>query len=80
MLSAMTWRHCSAARLVSYRVRTHFMRTSHSIDLLDTVAGLGQWTVQGLLELARKGTLNDQFPELKPLTIREMLDQCWKGK
>lgn len=56
------------------------MRTSHSIDLLDTVAVLGQWTVQGLLELARKGTLNDQFPELKPLTIREMLDQCWKGK
>lgn len=49
-------------------------------ELLDTVAGLGQWRVQGLLELARKGTLNDQFPGLKPLTIREILDQCWKGK
>ncbi|KAF9636465.1 NmrA-like family protein [Lasiodiplodia theobromae] len=49
-------------------------------ELQETMSAFGQWTVKGFMALDREGALNDKFPEVKPLKIREMLDQCWKGK
>ncbi|KAF4539271.1 Phenylcoumaran benzylic ether reductase PCBER like atypical a SDR [Lasiodiplodia theobromae] len=49
-------------------------------ELQETMSAFGQWTVQGFMALDREGALNDKFPEVKTLKIREMLDQCWKGK
>ncbi|ETS78372.1 hypothetical protein PFICI_10434 [Pestalotiopsis fici W106-1] len=37
-----------------------------------------QWTVAGLAHIQREGSLNQTFSDLKPLNIRDMLEQCWK--
>ncbi|KAI0170699.1 NmrA-like family protein [Pestalotiopsis sp. NC0098] len=38
-----------------------------------------QWTVAGLAHIQTEGSLNQTFTELKSLTIRDMLEQCWKS-
>jgi len=39
----------------------------------------GLWTVNGLMQVPKEGSLNEQFPEIKTTTVREMLG-AWKGK
>ncbi|GME56054.1 putative nmra-like family protein [Neofusicoccum parvum] len=43
-------------------------------------AVFGRWVAEGHFDLPLEGSLNQKFPEIKPLTIRAMLDQFWKGK
>jgi len=39
----------------------------------------GLWTVNGLMQLPKEGSLNEQFPEIETTTVREALG-AWKGK
>ena len=39
----------------------------------------GLWTVNGLMQLPKEGSLNEQFPEIETTTVRELLG-VWKGK
>lgn len=34
----------------------------------------------GLGRVPREGTLNEMFPEIKPLTAREMMERYWAGR
>ncbi|KAE9581796.1 Oxidoreductase BOA1 [Colletotrichum fructicola] len=36
------------------------------------------WMATGLGKVEREGSLNEMFPEIKPLTAREMLEKYWK--
>lgn len=38
------------------------------------------WLVQGYYNLPTENTLNEKFPDIKTLTIKEMVEQNWKGK
>ncbi|KAL4879236.1 hypothetical protein BJY04DRAFT_194103 [Aspergillus karnatakaensis] len=37
-----------------------------------------RFTADGTTRIAREGSLNEKFPDIKPLTVRDMLDQYWK--
>lgn len=37
------------------------------------------WMATGQGCISRDGTLNEMFPEIKPLTAREMVEQYWKA-
>ncbi|KAF5641415.1 hypothetical protein F52700_3356 [Fusarium sp. NRRL 52700] len=38
-----------------------------------------RWTAEGLSEVKPEGSLNEMFPEIKPLTVKDLMDQHWKG-
>jgi hypothetical protein len=42
------------------------------------LAVFGQWTATGDFNLSTTGTLNERFPEIKPLSMGDMLQQAWK--
>ncbi|KAL8376054.1 hypothetical protein RB595_007255 [Gaeumannomyces hyphopodioides] len=46
------------------------------MDAMGAIFGL--WFEQGLFELKSAKFLNDQFPEIKPMTVKEMLDKAWR--
>lgn len=37
------------------------------------------FTTDGQSCISRDGSLNDQFPHIKPLTVKDMLEQYWKA-
>ncbi|EOD50437.1 putative nmra-like family protein [Neofusicoccum parvum UCRNP2] len=37
------------------------------------------WLVQGYYNLPTENTLNERFPDIKTLTVKEMVEQNWKG-
>ena len=39
----------------------------------------GIWITQGVWDLEEKGSLNELFPEVKPMTVKEAL-ASWKDK
>ena len=39
----------------------------------------GLWTVNGLMQLSKEGSLNERFPDIKTRSVREILG-VWKGK
>ncbi|TVY76133.1 Oxidoreductase swnN [Lachnellula suecica] len=39
----------------------------------------GLWAVYGIMYLPKEGSLNEKFPEIKTMTVREMIS-VWKGK
>jgi len=43
------------------------------------IAAFGQWFEDGLFDLRPVRFLNESFPEIKPLTVKEMLDKSWKS-
>ncbi|PVH81493.1 NAD(P)-binding protein [Cadophora sp. DSE1049] len=43
-------------------------------------AVFGQWVAAGFFDLPVENSLNAKFPDIKTLTVKEMLDQTWKGK
>jgi hypothetical protein len=38
----------------------------------------GQWFDDGVFDLKSNTFLNDQFPDIKPITVKELLDKAWK--
>ncbi len=38
----------------------------------------GLWLEEGLYDLKPKRFLNDRLPQIKPLKIKEILEQAWK--
>ncbi|OJJ70460.1 hypothetical protein ASPBRDRAFT_180355 [Aspergillus brasiliensis CBS 101740] len=36
------------------------------------------WMATGQARIAREGSLNEMFPEIKPLTARQLMEQYWK--
>jgi hypothetical protein len=38
------------------------------------------WTAVGLSHVPSEGALNEKFPHIKPLTVKELLDGFWKEK
>ncbi|KAK3362517.1 hypothetical protein B0T25DRAFT_524497 [Lasiosphaeria hispida] len=42
-------------------------------------ASFGLWFDRGLFDLKPAKFLNQDFPEIKPMTVKEMLDQAWKS-
>ncbi|KAL8404830.1 hypothetical protein RB594_009634 [Gaeumannomyces avenae] len=49
-------------------------------EVMDSMgAPFGLWFEQGMFELKPAGKfLNDQFPEIKPMKVKEMLDKAWR--
>ncbi|RHZ56606.1 aromatic alcohol reductase [Aspergillus thermomutatus] len=43
------------------------------------LAVFGQWTEAGAFNLPEADTLNKRFPEIKPLSMIELLQQAWKA-
>jgi len=43
-------------------------------------AAFGMWVVAGFFDLPAEKALNARFPNVKPLTVKQMLDVTWKGK
>ena len=39
----------------------------------------GLWTVAGLMHVPKYGSLNERFPEIKTITVSEVIG-AWKGK
>ncbi|KAF2186205.1 nmrA-like family protein [Zopfia rhizophila CBS 207.26] len=37
------------------------------------------WTTDGTSKMKREGSLNEKFPEIKSLGVREFLERSWKG-
>ncbi|PYH37835.1 NmrA-like family protein [Aspergillus neoniger CBS 115656] len=37
------------------------------------------WMTTGQARISRQGSLNEMFPEIKPLTARQMMEQYWKA-
>lgn len=37
------------------------------------------WMARGQGRVSREGSLNEIFPEIKPLTAKEMMERYWKG-
>jgi hypothetical protein len=42
------------------------------------IAVHGLWFEEGVYNLKPTRLLNDQFPEIKPITVKEILRQAWK--
>lgn len=42
-------------------------------------ADYGLWSERGVLNLQPEHTLNEQFPEIKALTVKEFLQKAWQG-
>ncbi|KAH6678237.1 nmrA-like family protein [Halenospora varia] len=38
------------------------------------------WMAEGISDIPLEGSLNEMFPDIKPLTVRRMLDVFWRGK
>ncbi|KAK4248804.1 isoflavone reductase [Corynascus novoguineensis] len=43
------------------------------------IAAFGLWFEDGVFDLKPVRFLNESFPEIKPLTVKEMLDKSWKS-
>jgi hypothetical protein len=35
-----------------------------------------RWTIEGKAHIQKQGSLNEIFPDLQPLSVGEMLEQC----
>ncbi|KAJ5778246.1 hypothetical protein N7520_001492 [Penicillium odoratum] len=52
-----------------------------SIDELKEVTALvSRLTVYGVFQLPKENRLNAQFPDVRPITMRELLEKCWTGR
>lgn len=43
------------------------------------LATFGRWTIAGNFNLPEEEALNRRFPEIKPLTVRDVLEKRWKA-
>lgn len=43
-------------------------------------AYFGMGLIQGKVEVPKEGRLNDRYPEIKPLSIEQLLSQAWGAK
>lgn len=48
-------------------------------ELKETTALVSRLTVNGVFDLPRENRLNDRFPDVQPITMREFLEKAWRG-
>ncbi|KAJ5128668.1 hypothetical protein N7526_006834 [Penicillium atrosanguineum] len=48
-------------------------------ELKETTALVSRLTVNGVFDLPKENRLNDRFPNVRPITIREFLEKAWRG-
>ncbi|KAJ6017929.1 hypothetical protein N7451_001308 [Penicillium sp. IBT 35674x] len=54
---------------------------SDSIEELKEVTALcSRLIVNGVFQFPKENRLNTRFPEVRPITMRELLENCWKGR
>jgi hypothetical protein len=52
-----------------------------SIDELKEVTALcSRLIVNGVFQFPKENRLNARFPDVRPITMRELLEKCWKGR
>lgn len=52
-----------------------------SIEELKEVTALcSRLIVNGVFQLPKENRLNTRFPDVQPITMRELLEKCWKGR
>jgi len=49
-------------------------------ELKETTALVSRLTVNGVFDLPRENRLNDRFPDVRPVTIKEFLGKAWGGR
>jgi hypothetical protein len=42
------------------------------------LAAFGAWTAAGEFNLPEENTLNNRFPDIKPVSLKQVLEQGWK--
>lgn len=47
-------------------------------DMQEVTALVGRLVVNGVFDLPRENRLNARFPDVRPLTMREFLEQTWQ--
>ncbi|KAM5348281.1 hypothetical protein ACJ41O_008105 [Fusarium nematophilum] len=47
--------------------------------LLPFLSVFQRWMAEGLGEVPIEGSLNEKFPDIKPLTVRELMDRHWQA-
>lgn len=54
---------------------------SDSIEELKEVTALcSRLVVNGVFQLPKENRLNTRFPDVRPITMRELLEKSWKGR
>lgn len=48
-------------------------------ELKETTALVSRLTVNGVFQLPKENRLNDLFPEIRPITMREFLEKYWRN-
>ncbi|KAJ6104406.1 hypothetical protein N7523_010726 [Penicillium sp. IBT 18751x] len=48
-------------------------------ELKETTALVSRLTVNGVFDLPKENRLNDRFPDVQPITMRELLEKAWRG-
>lgn len=48
-------------------------------QLQELSARTGLWYTTGEMDLTPSHTLNQDFPDIRPVSVKEFLEQAWKG-
>jgi hypothetical protein len=43
------------------------------------LSAFGRWTIAGDFNMPEEGSLNQRFPEIKPRSVRDVLEEGWKA-
>ncbi|OQE24241.1 hypothetical protein PENFLA_c010G03236 [Penicillium flavigenum] len=43
------------------------------------LSAFGRWTIAGDFDMPEEGSLNQRFPEIKPRSVRDVLEEGWKA-
>lgn len=51
-----------------------------SREEVQAMAIMELWMTMGVANIPGEDSLNEMFPSLKPMTMKTLMDQCWKDK
>jgi hypothetical protein len=49
-------------------------------ELKETTALVSRLTVNGVFDLPKVNRLNDRFPDVRPITMKELLEKAWRSQ
>jgi hypothetical protein len=49
-------------------------------ELKEITALVSRLTVTRVFDLPKESRMSDQFPEVKPVKLKQFLEKCWAGK
>jgi hypothetical protein len=49
-------------------------------ELKETTALVSRLTVNGVFDLPKENRLSDQFPNVRPITMKEFLEKAWRSQ